>query len=290
MIALRTLLHVVVDRGQRVDVVRELVGEQGLRDGRGAVEDVRATIVVLQRRPGDRVESDHQQPVGVQLQGGLQGRVEPHAAVAVPALTDAHGREQRLDRARGLDVLDREPGRDVVDAAPVVGGRRLAAVVEDHASRRRVGGRHDGGRGQRAVLDVARELLEIDQRRDRLRLRAGVEQARRGGRGDAQQLEPVEQQAGELARRAQRADDVADLDLEPLLAAGASGSLEPVVRVRGQVRGAQRAGTGADDDPRRLVQNRREHLQRAELVRPPRAAARQHHPDRPVHRPTLSRP
>jgi hypothetical protein len=53
-------------------------------------------------------------------------------------------------------VLDRQAGRDVVDAAPIVGWWRLAAVVEDHASRRRVGGRHDGRRGQGAVLDVAR--------------------------------------------------------------------------------------------------------------------------------------
>jgi hypothetical protein len=53
-------------------------------------------------------------------------------------------------------VLDRQAGRDVVDAVPIVGWWRLAAVVEDHASRRRVGGRHDGRRGQGAVLDVAR--------------------------------------------------------------------------------------------------------------------------------------
>jgi hypothetical protein len=89
---LAALFHVVVDRGQRVDVVCELVGEQGLGDGRGAVEDVRATIVVLERWPGDRVKPDHHQSIGVQLQRGLQRRVEPHAAVAVPALTDKHGR------------------------------------------------------------------------------------------------------------------------------------------------------------------------------------------------------
>jgi hypothetical protein len=89
---LAALFHVVVDRGQRVDVVCELVGEQGLGDGRGAVEDVRATIVVLERWPGDRVKPDHHQSIGVQLQRGLQRRVEPHAAAAIPALTDKHGR------------------------------------------------------------------------------------------------------------------------------------------------------------------------------------------------------
>jgi hypothetical protein len=87
-------------------------------------------------------------------------------------------------------VLDREPGRDVVDAALVIARWRLAAVVKDHASRRRVGGRHDGGHGKRALLDVARQLLEVDQRRDRLRLRAGVEEARRGGRADATSSSP----------------------------------------------------------------------------------------------------
>jgi hypothetical protein len=168
-------------------------------------------------------------------------------------------------------------------------GWRLA-VVEDHASRRRVGAGHDGGRGQRAVLDVARQLLEVDQRRDRLRLRTGVEQARRGGRADAQQLESVEQQTANLARRAQRADDVADLDLKPLLGARARSGLEPFLRVRGQVRGAQRASARANHDPRRLIQNGGQDLQSAELVRPASAAARQHHPNRPVHRPTLSRP
>jgi len=72
--------------------------------------------------------------------------------------------------------------------------------VEHHASRGRVRGRDDGDRGQRAILDIAGQPLEVDQRRDGLRLRAGVQQARRAGNTNAQQLEPVQQHTGEFAR------------------------------------------------------------------------------------------
>ena len=97
-------------------------------------------------------------------------------------------------------MLDREPGRDIVDTALVIASRRHAPVVEHHASRRRVGGRDDGDRGQRAILDIAGQTLEVDQRRDGLRLRAGVQQARRAGTPMPSNSSPVQQHTGELAR------------------------------------------------------------------------------------------
>jgi len=78
---------------------------------------------VLEWRAGDRVQSDHHQPTGVQPEGGLQRCVEPHATIAIPAILHAYGREQRLDRAGGLNMLDREPRRDVVDAALIIASR-----------------------------------------------------------------------------------------------------------------------------------------------------------------------
>jgi hypothetical protein len=259
--------------------VGELVGEHGLHDLRRAVEDVGAAVAGLAGRPRDRVEPDHDQPSGGELERGLERRVQARAAVAVPVPVDLDAREDGGDRTRGLHVLGGERDRQVVDAALVVGRGWCAAAVEDDAARGGVGRRDDRRRREPVLGDVALELPEVDQPRDRLRLRRWIEQAADGRGVDAEQLEPVQEHARELAERQQRTRDVTELDLLPGRGAVLRRLQERPLRLGGEVGGAERAGARADDDPRRRLQHRRQYLERAELIGPARASARQDQPD-----------
>ena len=160
--------------------------------------------------------------------------------------------------------------------------------MEDHAARRRVGGGHDGGRRQRAVLHVARDLLEVDQPFERAAQRRGVEQPVQVGAGQAGEHRGRAQQTAELGRRHQRAQRVAPAQLTPHLDAGRGDVLQRLVRARRDERSVERADAGPDDDVRRLAargERRRQRGQRTGLVGAARAASGEHERDPLTRRP-----
>ena len=92
--------------------------------------------------------------------------------------------------------------------------------MEDHAARRRVGRSHDRGGRQRAVVDVARNLLEIDESLERAAQWRRVEQAVKVGAGQARERRCRAQHATELPRRHQRTQRVTPAQLTPHLNPG----------------------------------------------------------------------
>jgi hypothetical protein len=98
-------------------------------------------------------------------------------------------------------VLDRDRGGYVVDRVHRVKTKRWTAVVEDHAARRRVSRRHHGCSGQRAALDVARDLLKRDEPLDSVPERRVVEQPGEVAARKAREHRARAQHATELKRR-----------------------------------------------------------------------------------------
>ena len=82
--------HRTVHPPHGADVIDHAVDERGCHHGRGGREDVGRSRVGGSggfRRAGvvDRVGGDDDEPVGAELERGLDRRVQPDAAVQVPA-------------------------------------------------------------------------------------------------------------------------------------------------------------------------------------------------------------
>ena len=233
------------------------------------------------------MRGDHDDAVDAEIEGRLDRRIEPRAAVEEPVPTGLtshpHGAEEDRYRRRRQHMLVAQPPRQIVHERRVRHGRLLTRLDEDD---RTLGGgarRHDRQRVDAAGLQVRPHRLPVQP------LAHGAPQRR----GIQERLEPHGVHPGELGRITQQGPRrliPQDRPDHPLLRDRAPAREKLVGRLargpmrdRGQKRRRQRAHARTHQHGRTLAallepgQQLRQHPR---FIRATRAAAGEHKTDR----------